>query len=136
MFDVIMCRNYFHTFGSTTTHQILPKKSHAKSILVRVSITSNCDYCAFPFIANISWRSFMQHIQCTIDRRFALMTIRSNQRHKSLSSEISLNDSFIQVFNHLVVERVKWFAMGGGGQKGCVVIWNRSLLNEKNVARV
>lgn len=56
----------------------------------------------------------MQHIQCTIDRRFALMTIRSNQRDKSLSSEISLNDSFIQVFNHLVVERVKWFAMGGG----------------------
>lgn len=51
----------------------------------------------------------MQHIQYTIDLRFSLMTIRPNQRDKSLSSEISLNDSFIQVFNHLVVERVKWF---------------------------
>lgn len=60
----------------------------------------------------------MQHIQYTIDLRFALMTIRPNQRDKSLSSEISLNDSFIQVFNHLVVERLKWTAMGGGGVEG------------------
>lgn len=57
----------------------------------------------------------MQHIQYTIDLRFALMTIRPNQRDKSLSSEISLNDSYIEVFNHLVVERVKWINIGGGG---------------------
>lgn len=59
----------------------------------------------------------MQHIQYAIDHRFALMTIRPNQRDKSLSSEISLNDSFIQLFNHLVVERVKWIAMWGGGRR-------------------
>lgn len=63
----------------------------------------------------------MQHIQYTIDFRFALMTIRPNQRDKLLSSVISLNDSFIQVVNHLVVERVKWIVTVMGDLKGVVM---------------